>query len=255
MRILLVNDDGYKAKGLRVLFDALSKNHDCLVCAPLGECSATGHGITLRDPLRLRKFNHAGAEFHGISGLPADAAKYGLTVLCENHKPELVISGINAGANTGQNLFYSGTVAAAAEGVFNGIPSIAISLSAGNDADFEPAGRIALEVASRFEKHPFDGDTLLNVNVPACPDSEIKGYRLAKMGYARFHEVFTRREDPHGQEYYWMDGAKDGNDIDIETDDFLVHDNWISLAPLKLDLTHPEWRSVLTNWNLNDAEK
>lgn len=250
MRILLSNDDGYRAAGLRALQRALAPRHDLVVCAPAGECSATGHGLTLRDPLRLRTETENGCVFHGVEGLPADAVKFGLGVLCADRLPDLVISGINHGANTGQNLFYSGTVAAAAEGVFRGIPSIAVSLAWARATDFEPAADVARQVVERFEASPFPGDTLLNVNVPAVPAERILGWKLSKMGHARFHETFVERLDPGGRPYWWMDGAKDGDDDDPEHDDHQVHGGWVTLTPCRLDLTHPDWRRILAGWQL-----
>ncbi len=250
MRILLSNDDGYLAPGIAALYHELAAEHELLVSAPAGECSATGHGLTLREPLRVRKQQVGEGLFFGVTGLPADAVKFGLTVLCEDRRPDLVISGINQGANTGQNLFYSGTVAAAAEGVLAGVPAIAISLASFKQRDFSAAARVAAGLVREFQQHPLPADCLLNVNVPEGEERQFKGYRHARMGYARFHEVFYRREDPQGREYFWLDGAKSDHDSDPESDDHLVHQGWITLTPLKLDLTHPEWNTLLNSWRL-----
>jgi 5'-nucleotidase len=253
VRILLGNDDGFRAAGLRALHDALAEDHDVFVSAPFGDCSATSHGLTLRDPMRLHMDEWNGTTFHGLTGLPADAMKYGLAVLCKDQLPDLVISGINEGANTGQNLFYSGTFAAAAEGNFAGVPSIAISLASRIASDFRPSGEIIAEVVRRFEKNPFPANTLLNINVPEGPRNKMRGYRLSRMGHARFHELFTEREDPRGRPYLWMDGEKNGDDTDPEHDDYQVHGGWISINPCRLDLTHPEWSSLLKEWDLEQS--
>ncbi len=253
MRILLSNDDGVRAPGLLAAYRALASRHECIVAAPAGECSASGHGLTLRDPLHVQTFLENGRPFHGVNGLPADAVKFGLSVLCAERPPDLVLSGINLGANTGQNLFYSGTVAAAAEGTFCGIPSMAFSLAATGRADFTPAAEIVGGLVARFADRPFPGEVLLNVNIPAGPLEQMRGYRFSRMGYARFHEVFHRRSDPHGRTYYWMDGAKNGDDGDPEHDDCQVHAGWITLTPLRLDLSHPEWDSLLSGWRLTDG--
>lgn len=250
MRILLGNDDGFRAAGLRALHRALAPDHELVVCAPAGECSAAGHGLTLREPLRLHCDTIDGHRFHGVEGLPADAIKFGLSVLCADRAPDLVISGINHGANTGQNLFYSGTVAAAAEGVFRGIPSIAVSLASPSATDFSTAAEVTRRVVERFQAAPFGGDTLLNVNVPALPAERIRGWRLSRMGHARFHETFVERVDPNGRAYWWMDGAKDGDDANPEHDDHQVHGGWVTLTPCHLDLTHPDWRQALAAWQL-----
>lgn len=256
MRLLLSNDDGYRAEGLRALQQALSAEHELIISAPAGECSATGHGLTLRDPLRVRHHHDHGADFHGVTGLPADAAKFGLAVLCHDRAPDLVISGINHGANTGQNLFYSGTVAAACEGTFAGIPAMAVSLSLPPGpvpvGAFQPAARIVAMLVRKLAAQPLDPEILLNVNVPHLPVNQIKGFRVSRMGYARFHEVFQHRQDPGGRAYWWMDGSKNGDDTDPEHDDFQVHDGWVSITPIKLDLSHPQWDRVLDDWKLGE---
>lgn len=255
MKILLSNDDGYRADGLRALQRVLAPLHELVVCAPAGECSATGHGLTLRDPLRVLTWEENGSLFHGVTGLPADAVKFGLSVLCRGAPPDLVISGVNHGANTGQNLFYSGTVAAAAEGVFVGIPALAVSLAAGHGpvqaGRFEAAAQAAARLVGLLEQHPLPGDVLLNVNVPDLPIAQWKGFRVSRMGYARFHEIFEEKQDPAGRVYWWMDGAKNGDDTDPEHDDCQVHEGWVSLTPLRLDLSHPDWSNLLAPWDLS----
>ena len=254
MKILLSNDDGFRAEGLRALARSLS-GHELVIAAPAGECSATGHGLTLRDPLRVRVAEEDGLRFHGVTGFPADAVKFGLSVLCQGAPPDLVVSGVNHGANTGQNLFYSGTVAAAAEGTFAGIPSLAVSLAAGHGrvppGGFDTAARVARQVVDRFARRPLPPEVLLNVNVPDLPAGQLRGFRVSRMGYARFHEIFEERLDPAGRRYWWMDGAKNGDDTDPEHDDFQVHAGWISLTPLRLDLTHPDWAELLAGWGLD----
>ena len=255
MRILLGNDDGYLADGLRALARALAPRHELLISAPQTECSATGHGLTLRRPLRIAIHEEDGLRYHGVSGLPADAMKYGLSVLCAGQPPDLVISGFNHGANTGQNLFYSGTVAAASEGTFAGVPAIAISIAAplhvALGAGLESAARVIRHLVERHEASPLPADVLLNVNVPNLPPEGLRGLRVSRMGHARFHEVFHERRDPSGRLYYWMDGAKNGDDLEPEHDDHQVHADWVSVTPLRLDLTHPAWSSVLDPWRLD----
>ena len=254
MKILLSNDDGFRAEGLRAMRRALAGRHELVVCAPAGECSATGHGLTLREPLRVRAVEEEGCLLHGVTGLPADAAKFGLGVLCAGAPPDLLLSGINHGANTGQNLFYSGTVAAAAEGTFAGIPALAVSLAAppGPVAPerFAQAARIAARLVRLLEERPLPAELLLNVNIPDLPAERIRGFRFSRMGYARFHEIFDERVDPAGRPYWWMDGAKNGDDADPAHDDCQVHGGWVSLCPLRLDLSHPDGERLLAPWGL-----
>lgn len=258
MKILLSNDDGYRAEGLRALQRVLSPHHELVISAPAGECSATGHGLTLRDPLRVHHQRENGSVFHGVTGLPADAAKFGLAVLCEGAPPDLVISGINHGANTGQNLFYSGTVAAACEGTFAGIPAMSVSLALPPGpfaaGAFDDAARVVAQLVAQFLHHPLDAEVLLNVNIPNLPLAQMRGVRLSRMGYARFHEVFQHRHDPGGRAYWWMDGSKNGDDTDPDHDDCQVHSGWVSLTPLKLDLSHPQWDRVLAEWRLQELK-
>jgi 5'-nucleotidase len=255
VKILLSNDDGYRAAGLRALQRVLAPDHELVVSAPAGECSATGHGLTLHDPLRVRRVEEDGVLYHGVTGLPADAVKFGLTVLCHEAPPDLVVSGINHGANTGQNLFYSGTVAAAAEGTFAGIPAMAVSLATGHgpvrEEALATAARVVRRLVGLMERHPLPAEVLLNVNVPDLPLGRMRGFRVSRMGHARFHEAFAERVDPGGESYWWMDGAKNGDDTDPEHDDCQVHDGWITLSPLRLDLSHPDWRGLLAPWRLD----
>jgi len=255
VRILLSNDDGYRAPGLHALALALAAEHEVLIAAPVADCSATGHGLTLREPLRILRHEEQGLCFHGVSGLPADAMKFGLTVLCAGHPPDLAISGINQGANTGQNLFYSGTVAAAAEGTFAEVPALALSVAAGPGCEWADglasAVRVARLLVARQQAQPLPPEVLLNVNVPNLPAERIHGIRVSRMGHARFHEAFHERRDPSGRLYYWMDGAKNGDDLEPEHDDYQVHADWVSVTPLRLDLTHPAWSSMLDPWRLD----
>jgi len=251
MRILLCNDDGVLAPGLRALHGVLSRRHDVVVCAPASECSAKSHCLTLREPLKLDKHRFGEFTFHGLGGFPADAAKFGLQVLCRDHPPDLVVSGINNGLNTGQNVFYSGTVAAAVEGVFAGIPSIAFSMVASKDFNFDTAAGIAESIVDRWEQHPTPADILLNVNMPNTPADRIKGWKVSRMGVAKFTETFTRRPSPDGAVWYWVDGSKDYHDPEPDYDDYQVHNGWVSITPLKMDLTAPGWQQALAGWSLD----
>lgn len=257
MRILIGNDDGFRADGLLALARELSRDHEVLVSAPDRECSATGHGITLRKPLRLTTIEEETFTLNGLSGLPADAMKFGLTQLCKDLAPDLVLSGINHGANTGQNVFYSGTVGAATEGTFRGIPSMALSLAGIRREHFSPenfaaAAKVARRLVERFQQSPHNPELLLNVNIPPLPLEEMKGLRASRMGYARFHDFFEERQDPETGSVWWLDGSKNGDDTEADSDDFLVHNGWVSISPLRLSLSHPRWERELDDWKLQE---
>lgn len=251
MRILLCNDDGVLAPGLRALHGVLAPHHEVVVCAPAGECSAKSHCLTLREPLKLERHRFGEAVFHGLGGFPADAAKFGLQVLCKDHPPDLVVSGINNGLNTGQNVFYSGTVAAATEGIFAGIPAIAFSMDASREHIFDTAAAIAARVVQKWQQAPLPADILLNVNIPNLPADQIRGWQVSRMGVARFSESFSRRTSPDGGLWYWVDGSKDYHDPEPAHDDYQVHKGWVSITPLKMDLTAPDWQQALAAWTLD----
>jgi 5'-nucleotidase len=253
MRILLTNDDGIHAPGLYALWQELSRQHEVTVVAPDRERSAVSHSITLDKPLRIDEQRINGAIFHAVTGKPADCVKLGLKLLFKK-PPDLVISGINRGSNTGINVIYSGTVAAAAEGMVSGIPSMAVSLCSFQAKDFTPAAiyiaRIADEVASR----PFPRWSILNVNIPNLPLDQIKGVKRTRMGKARFEEYFIQREDTKKRNYYWMDGEEVILQEDTQYDDASVQAGWISITPLKYDLTDDVLLEELHNWKI-DREK
>ncbi len=251
MRLLLSNDDGVLAPGLQALARALHEEHELVVCAPAGECSATSNGLTLRDPLRLEMHDLPEGRFHGLAGLPADAAKFGLGQLMADTPPDLVLSGINNGLNTGQNVFYSGTVAAATEGVFAGIPAIAFSRDREEQPDFSGAIEVVREVLAMWQRRPLPADILLNVNIPALPRARMKGYRFSRMGVARFKESFHGYRAPDGRQWYWVEGRKDYHDAEAEHDDWQVHNGWVSLSPLRMDVTAAEWRDFAANWEMS----
>ena len=208
MRILLTNDDGIYAPGLMALYEALRAEHHLDIVAPETEMSAVGHAITLTSPLRVREIAKEGALFgHAVSGTPADCVKIAIQELLPL-APEIVLSGINLGANVGVNVLYSGTVSAATEGAFLGIPSAAISLATHQQPDFRFAAEFAKEVIAFMVKSGLREGTALNVNVPALPPDQIKGISITRQGTSRFVERYERRSDPRGNVYYWLMGEK-----------------------------------------------
>ncbi len=253
MRILLTNDDGVHAPGLYALWEELRHEHEVTVVAPDRERSAVSHGITLNKPLRIDEQRINGAHFHAVTGKPADCVKLGLKLLY-NTPPDLVISGINRGSNTGINVIYSGTVAAAAEGMVSGIPSLAVSLCSFQAVDFKPAAIYIARIAGEVVSKPFPRWSILNINIPDLPLDRIKGVKRTRMGTARFEEFFIQREDTRKRHYYWMDGEEVTLREDIRYDDAAVQAGWISITPLKYDLTDDSLLEELQDWKI-DREK
>lgn len=246
--ILLSNDDGIFAPGLYAMYQALKEIADVSVVAPDSEKSAVGHAITLSDPLRVSRFEKFDNFFgHAVKGTPADCVKIAYYALLER-KPDLVISGINYGSNTGINIIYSGTVSAATEGMLLGIPSFAISLTTYKDANFDYAAKIGVQLAQKVLKHGLPKDTLLNVNVPNVPEHEIRGLAVTRMGNSTYNDNYDKRIDPHNRVYYWLTGSKIEDNESIEFDDGAIRQNFVSITPIHFDLTNYEYLERLRQW-------
>ena len=239
MNFLLTNDDGIYARGLSALYGELSQDAECLIVAPEAEQSAVGHAITLTRPLMVRRARKNGAFWgYAVSGTPADCVKVGIRELSQ--KPvDLVVSGINLGANVGINVIYSGTVSAATEGAILGVPAIAVSLDARRDADFAFAARFARRMARFMLRENPLKNVPLNVNIPAVPEEEIKGVAVVKQGRARLMEIFERRTDPRDNIYYWLAGETQLSEGEEEdTDMSRLQEGYITITPIYYDLTH-----------------
>ena len=250
MKILLTNDDGIHAKGLEALYDAMVGLGDIYVVAPSVEMSATAHAITMTQPLRVTEVNRNGSVWgFGVNGTPSDAAKLALNALLPEH-PDLVISGINQGFNTGMAAIYSGTVAAASEGAFLGIPSMAVSLASKHFDDFRPAAQMTRILAVHLLKTAIHLPkfTLLNVNVPPIPLEVMKGFRLMRQGMAGFRDVYERRLDPRGKAYYWLDGSGFRAEEAEDSDDYGVKAGYVTVTPLRYDLTDYEFLEAADSW-------
>lgn len=245
MRILVCNDDGITAPGLRALVEVAQEFGEVVVVAPDKPQSGMGHAISIGVPLRLypsREFGDIPA--WACSGTPADCVKLATGVLGE--KPDLLLSGINHGANFSISVFYSGTLSAAIEGAFEGIPSLGISLlDYSREADFTAAQAILRELILLVQAHPFPAHVPLNVNIPKLPLSEIKGIRLTRQAKGRFVEQFEERIDPYGQPYYWMVGRFESQDAGPDTDLWALERGYVSICPLRIDLTAYE---QLNHW-------
>jgi 5'-nucleotidase len=237
MRILLTNDDGIHAPGLMALFKELSSDFDVHIVAPEVEMSAVGHAITLSSPLRVKEVRKNGTFFgYSITGTPADCVKIGVQELLET-PPEMILSGINLGANVGVDVLYSGTVSAATEGAFLGIPSVALSLDTRINPNFQFAARFSREMIAYVRNHGLKVGTALNVNIPAVPPNQITGVIITRQGEGRYRERFERRVDPRGNIYYWLVGEIPEEDEGEDSDSKVLKEGKISITPVNYDLT------------------
>ena len=263
MKLLISNDDGIFALGVRTLADTLAEaGHEVTVVCPDRERSATGHGLTLHDPIRAEKVEtifHPTIKAWSCSGTPSDCVKLSLGALIDS-LPDLVLSGINHGSNLGTDVLYSGTVSAAMEGVIEGIPSVAFSLASHTSREFEAAAMFAKTLVTQFSKQPLPELMLLNVNVPPVKPEEIAGVRITRQGLRRYIDTFEKRVDPRGKIYYWLAGEA-LEDVeqpdhlhlpkDIPTDVQAIRDRYITVTPLQYNLTDAAGVHSLQNLGLN----
>ncbi len=247
--ILVTNDDGIFAPGIYALWEAMREIGEVTVVAPDTEKSAVGHAITITDPIRVQQI-HRKNEFAGfaVKGTPADCVKIAGRSLMKT-PPDIVVSGINSGANVGSNIIYSGTVSAATEGTILGIPSIAISLNSIIGGDMTASQKVAKTVVQKVLENGLPTGILLNVNIPNIPENSIKGYRITKQGKVVFKDHFEKREDPRGKLYYWMKGEII-NDNNSDTDGFAIQNKFVSVTPIHYQLTAESFLSTLKSWDL-----
>ncbi|MBM4173359.1 MAG: 5'/3'-nucleotidase SurE [Ignavibacteria bacterium] len=240
MNILVTNDDGIDSPGILALAQAMKEIGNVTVIAPDRQQSAVGHALTVSAPLRAVPFQRNGDMFgFAVNGTPADCVKLGVSTLLAI-KPDLVVSGINHGANTAVNVMYSGTVSAATEAMMIGIPALAVSLTSFSpDADMSVAADYAKRVAGSMLEWGLQKDTILNMNVPAISREEVKGMRITRLSNSYWDDSYDSRKDPMGREYHWIVGTyRVPEEADIETDDGAVRNGWVSLTPVHYDLTH-----------------
>ncbi len=248
--ILVTNDDGIFAPGIYALYSAMKEIGDARVVAPDFERSAVGHAITLADPLRVVEYEKNGEFFgHAVNGMPADCVKLGVKAIL-NARPDLVVSGINQGPNTAINVIYSGTVSAATEGALMGIPSIAFSLTSFRHSDFSFARKFAGYFARKVLNEGLPNGTMLNVNIPALPEAEIRGVKITRQGRARYEEFFEKRVDPMNRNYYWLTGKKLLLDNEPDVDDVAVSESYVSVTPIQFDLTDYNSIDKLNQWTI-----
>jgi 5'-nucleotidase len=233
MRILLSNDDGYFAPGLESLAAALSAIADIVVVAPERDRSGASNSLTLDRPLSLHK-SHRG--FFYVNGTPTDCVHLAVTGMLDT-LPDMVVSGINDGANMGDDTIYSGTVAAATEGFLLGIPAMAISLARFSQGNFSTAARIAAELVQRYQHDRLHGAVMLNVNVPDVPYEELQGIEVTRLGRRHKAEPVVKSKSPRGETVYWVGAAGPAQDAGEGTDFFAIQHNRVSVTPLQIDLT------------------
>jgi len=249
--ILITNDDGIQAPGLMALARALSEVADFTVVAPASEQSAVGHAITLSDPLRVSDYKGFSPQTaFMVDGTPADCVKIAIRSLLDR-EPDLVLSGINLGGNTGINTIYSGTVSAATEGSILGYTSLAVSLTTFTDPDFSYAARFTRALSLLVLEHGLPPGVFLNVNIPACSEEDVAGVMITRQGGALYREEFDRRHDPRGRVYYWLTGQEVEVEDDLAVDNGAVQKNYISITPLHFDLTRYDLQEELRSWNIH----
>ncbi len=244
MKILISNDDGYSAQGLITLAEHISRIADVTVVAPERNRSGASNSLTLDQPLSIKQ---AANGFYYVSGTPTDCVHVALSGLLDS-LPDMVVSGINDGANMGDDTLYSGTVAAATEGHLLGIPSIAVSMSQHQSTHFETAARIAVELIEQYKLQPFASSTLINVNVPDIPYSELKGKVVTRLGKRHKPERMIEIKSPRGDSMYWVGAAGQPRDASEGTDFHAIAHQQVSITPLHVDLTHHQKIDEVDQW-------
>lgn len=244
LKILLCNDDGYLAPGLRALAGALQEVAQITVVAPDRNQSGASNSLTLDMPLRVAT-SESGVRF--VNGTPTDCVHLAITGLLDE-EPDMVISGINDGPNLGDDVHYSGTVAAAMEGRFLGFSAIAVSLAADYPTHFDTAARVARELVERLEETPLAAGTILNVNVPDVPYGQLAGMRATRLGNRHRAGPVIRATDPRNRPIYWVGPAGAGQETGPGTDFHAIENGWVSITPLKLDLTHHADLQRIGDW-------
>ena len=244
MRILLSNDDGYFAPGLAALAQALAPLADITVVAPERDRSGASNSLTLDRPLMLRQAPNG---FYYVNGTPTDCVHLAVTGMLD-HMPDMVISGINHGANMGDDTIYSGTVAAATEGYLLGIPSIAVSLASHNARHFNTAARVVADLVQRIQTRPPAEPMLLNVNVPDCATADLNGVSVTRLGKRHKAESVVKTTNPRGQTVYWVGAAGAAQDAGEGTDFHAVANGFVSITPLQMDLTRFSQMDSVNKW-------
>ncbi|HMQ12944.1 MAG TPA: 5'/3'-nucleotidase SurE [Candidatus Competibacter phosphatis] len=244
MHILVSNDDGYQAPGLLCLAAALKELAEITVVAPDRDRSGASNSLSLKNPLYVTRHDNG---FHSVEGTPTDCVHLAITGLLER-EPDMVVSGINSGPNMGDDVIYSGTVAAAMEGRFLGLPAIAISQAAPCPQHFDTAARVAVWLVRRLRERSLPPDSILNVNVPDLPWEQLAGFRVVRLGHRHKSEPVVKSIDPRGRPIYWVGPAGPEQDAGPDTDFHAVRAGYVAITPLQVDLTRHGALTTLTQW-------
>ena len=244
MRLLLSNDDGVFAHGLKVLHDHLSSQHEITVIAPDRNCSGASNALSLHNPLRIEQMQNG---FYSVNGTPSDCVHLGINRFMQDD-PQLVISGINHGPNLGDDVIYSGTVAAATEGRYMGLPAIAVSLTNKKGKHFDTAAKVVADILTKLPDHPLPANQILNVNVPDLPYYELQGIKVTRMGRRHRAETMVKDSDPVGREIYWYGPVGSEQDAGEGTDFYAIANGYASVTPLTVDMTAYDSLNDLSNW-------
>jgi 5'-nucleotidase len=244
VRILLSNDDGYRAQGLKTLAERLADFAEITIVAPERNQSGVSNSLTLETPLRVEEVQPG---LYYVNGTPSDSVHIAVTGLLERD-PDMVVSGINHGANLGDDVLYSGTVAAAMEGRFLGYPAVAISLVLDSGWHFSTAAEVTRQLLKHMLEHPLPSDTIFNVNVPDLPLDELRGYEITRLGFRHKSEPAIKQMDPKQRPIYWIGPSGPGQDAGPGTDFHAVANGKVSITPLKIDLTDHKSLPPLRDW-------
>lgn len=246
MKILISNDDGVHAPGLAILAKALSQIAEITIVAPDRDRSGASNSLTLQHPLRLRYLDE---NIISVQGTPTDCVHLALTgLLTEKELPDMVVSGINAGSNLGDDVFYSGTVAAAMEGRFLGIPAIAFSIVGSEPMYYSTAAEVAKRLVTLLYEKPIPMKTILNVNIPDVAFEDLKGYQVTRLGTRHNANRMLPSKDPRGHTIYWIGSSGKEDDAGVGTDFYAISQQQVSITPLQLDLTHHSLREQIEDW-------
>lgn len=251
MKVLITNDDGIASAGIAALVSRIKEIADVVVVAPDTEQSAVGHAITVSFPLRVEEFYKNGSVFgYAVSGTPADCVKLAVKEILDK-PPDMVISGINLGPNTGTHIIYSGTVSAATEATILNIPAFAVSLGTYINPDFSYAAEFSKKLALLIKEKGLSKDILLNVNIPSVPKDKIKGVRLTIQGRTKFIGALEKRKDPRGRTYYWLSPEAEEVSGSPEVDIIALRNNEVSITPLHYDMTAKESLPLFNKWQFD----
>ncbi|QJR80411.1 5'/3'-nucleotidase SurE [Alteromonas pelagimontana] len=244
MKILLSNDDGVFAKGIITLHAALASEHDVTVIAPDRNCSGASNALSLHQPLRIQQMENG---FYSVNGTPSDCVHLGVNRFLEE-EPDLVVSGINHGANLGDDVVYSGTVAAATEGRYMGLPAIAVSLTSHQGEHFETAAQVVMDIIRKLQHHPLPANQILNVNVPDVPYDSLNGVKITRQGRRHRAEAMVQSTDPFGRVIYWYGPAGGEQDAGPGTDFNAIAEGYCSVTPLSVDMTAYQSLDEMKEW-------